>query len=289
VEDVDRRCTDVVFLLIFSFFWIGMFVVGGLGFLTGDPARLMYGTAYDGRPCGSGLDRVDKKYIYYPQMQTDLFLAYQDDPGKYNPALGGNPMNIPFTGVCVSTCPHVNDVIQHPAEPLKQWDVTMDTTDFMFRCLPIINATTAMSIECIGPAKALPTGGGALISCMGLPDCRRKMEKANPACEKVQTYEMTMKVQTAKKDPVQEQLAGAMAQASALIADLLRATPVVMIAGGGVGMTCGFFWLLLLEHFATFMTWFTVCLLQFLVAAGTYFFAQARIHARQKKEQERKL
>ena len=37
-----RRCRDVIFLIIFFLYWVGMFLVAGLAFTSGDPRRLMY-------------------------------------------------------------------------------------------------------------------------------------------------------------------------------------------------------------------------------------------------------
>ena len=43
----NRKCTDVIFLLAYFAFMIGMVVVGILGFSNGDPAALLFGTDYE--------------------------------------------------------------------------------------------------------------------------------------------------------------------------------------------------------------------------------------------------
>jgi choline transporter-like protein 2/4/5 len=58
IEGGKRRCTDVLFLLIFVCFWVGMLAVGGYGFANGDPALLVMGTDYEGVLCnekGTGI------------------------------------------------------------------------------------------------------------------------------------------------------------------------------------------------------------------------------------------
>ena len=99
----DRKCTDIVFLLLLSLWWVGMFVIAAIGFLSGEPARLLYGVAYDGVVCGTKTDMKDytnMKRIYYPRLQEDLIAAYTGpDRDKFDPSLGGNPLKIPFTGL----------------------------------------------------------------------------------------------------------------------------------------------------------------------------------------------
>ena len=46
-----RRCRDVLFLVAFAAFWVGMLVVGGLGFARGDPRVLLFGADYRGDLC----------------------------------------------------------------------------------------------------------------------------------------------------------------------------------------------------------------------------------------------
>ena len=50
----SRRCTDVLFCLIFGAFWIGMIVIGATAFSTGDPNLLYYGFDSSGYLCGGG-------------------------------------------------------------------------------------------------------------------------------------------------------------------------------------------------------------------------------------------
>jgi solute carrier family 44 (choline transporter-like protein), member 2/4/5 len=47
----NRKCTDILFLIAYFAFMIGMVVVGILGFANGDPAALLFGTDYEGEMC----------------------------------------------------------------------------------------------------------------------------------------------------------------------------------------------------------------------------------------------
>ena len=61
IEGGKRRCTDVLFLLAFIAFWVGMLAIGGYGFSKGDPALLIMGTDYEGVLCdekGTGVNGI---------------------------------------------------------------------------------------------------------------------------------------------------------------------------------------------------------------------------------------
>ena len=85
-EDGDRRCTDVGCLILFLLYWFIMFVIAAVGFGSGQPQRLFYGTAHDGEVCGTGNHStpVYKPRIYFPRLQLDLIAALSQ-PEKYTP------------------------------------------------------------------------------------------------------------------------------------------------------------------------------------------------------------
>ena len=63
----NRRCTDVLFTLIFLAFWVGMVYAGAYGFSKGDPRILVYGTDYQGNLCGKGaLEDFKVRYFVNP-------------------------------------------------------------------------------------------------------------------------------------------------------------------------------------------------------------------------------
>ncbi|XP_067839716.1 choline transporter-like protein 1 [Heptranchias perlo] len=72
----QRSCTDVLWLLIFILFCIGMAVICGFAIATGAAQRLVFGYDSYGNICGqrntkmeqsdlSGLDHTDKKYVFF--------------------------------------------------------------------------------------------------------------------------------------------------------------------------------------------------------------------------------
>ena len=88
----ERKCTDVLWLIFFALFWVGMLVIGILGLQNGDPKKLVYGKDYNSMVCSG-----DTKYVYYPRINEDLF----------DVATGGVDQldKIPFYGVCLGACP----------------------------------------------------------------------------------------------------------------------------------------------------------------------------------------
>lgn len=65
----NRKCRDVFFLLLFTLFWVGMFVIAGFAIKTGDLNRLQYGMDVDGSLCGvvnnATVDMSSMPYVYY--------------------------------------------------------------------------------------------------------------------------------------------------------------------------------------------------------------------------------
>jgi hypothetical protein len=77
-----RHCRDILFLLLFVVYWVGMWIVASVAIANGDPTRLTVPRDYLDQYCG--LDNADidsnnstedlsaKKYLYYinPGMEV---------------------------------------------------------------------------------------------------------------------------------------------------------------------------------------------------------------------------
>eukprot|EP00854_Cymbomonas_tetramitiformis_P022377 gene22377-26998_t len=97
----NRKCRDVLFLLVFIAFWFGMFAVASVAWSEGDPNRLLYGLDYHGNLCGtkndlgenstftSGADFSDRKQLHY----------------YYLSSLGTSTSVNQWKSVCVDGCP----------------------------------------------------------------------------------------------------------------------------------------------------------------------------------------
>ena len=47
----NRKCRDVLFLLLFFLYALGMLIIAGYGYKNGDPVVLIYGPDYNGNIC----------------------------------------------------------------------------------------------------------------------------------------------------------------------------------------------------------------------------------------------
>jgi choline transporter-like protein 2/4/5 len=50
----SRGCTDILFLLFYIAYWGLMIYIGIVGFMNGDPSRLISGYDFNGNICGQG-------------------------------------------------------------------------------------------------------------------------------------------------------------------------------------------------------------------------------------------
>ena len=67
----DRRCTDILILILFALFWGGLVAIFTVVWSTGDTMSLFYDADYLGNRCGVGALKNRTK-AYYPRMADDL-------------------------------------------------------------------------------------------------------------------------------------------------------------------------------------------------------------------------
>lgn len=180
-----RKCTDVLCLLLFVGFWIGMIIIAGIGYKNGQPKRLIYGTDWHGRTCGvkaaatasiPAYDFTDYPYLIYPRVTEDLLALETSDASLSDVSLKK------FFGVCVAKCPMVNDSTNalyvhaftdytaHP-NPVNEdgasagyteeyvdagspWRLLMDTTEVLYRCMELSKIQVTQSARCLDDCTA---------------------------------------------------------------------------------------------------------------------------------------
>merc|ERR1711988_1995221 len=80
-ENTPRWVTDIIFLIAFIAFWIGMFVCAGMGFSSGDVSRLMYFIDYNGNRCG---ENGFGKYVHWTHpLNAGTNVCVDSCPGQY--------------------------------------------------------------------------------------------------------------------------------------------------------------------------------------------------------------
>lgn len=274
----DRKCTDLLWLVFFAFFWVGMLVIAIIGMQNGNPAKLLYGKDYTDAVCSG-----TKKYVHYPRINEDLYGIVTS--GEID------PYSMSFYGICLPECPKAGEwncdntyqgaerptddaletclsktilgggafLYQDPglaASPLCKaymkhcWKSDMDTRSLFYRCLPAYNETSTTVELCENPPN-IPAD--------------------NEACTKKKVTKTTNTVQPGKKNPVFEQLNSVAGEFLRYFADLQKAQWAIIVSGICGGLVFGFLWLMLLRYTAHIVVWLTVFMFVALCAAITLF------------------
>jgi choline transporter-like protein 2/4/5 len=180
-KPINRKCTDVLCLLFFLAFWVGMIVIAAIGYKNGEPKRLIYGTDWMGRTCGvkadasdgiAAYDLTDYPYLMYPRVAEDLVALEASGA-----SLTDSSNLKKFFGVCVTECPMPSnsssalyvhayeDYTKYP-EPVSTdssnagftdeyvdagspWRVQMDTTEVLYRCMELSKIDVTESARCV--------------------------------------------------------------------------------------------------------------------------------------------
>lgn len=105
----NRKCTDVLFLLLFAGFWIGFIAVASVGFANGDPDRLLYGTDYLGFVCGKG-DGPKDFSVRNTRWQSSI---WSKNTFLWFPLPANGSANsiqdLMSQGICVEQCPFIDN------------------------------------------------------------------------------------------------------------------------------------------------------------------------------------
>ncbi|CAK4664861.1 hypothetical protein LEN26_007338 [Aphanomyces euteiches] len=105
--EADRKCRDVVCLIFFGIFWLGMVTICIVAFQYGNVSTLVYPRDHNGQLCNASFPDA-----FYPHPALDV---QQGSPTYY--------------GICVEECPKEGDVVD--GQTVKQ-----DTVAVFHRCVP---------------------------------------------------------------------------------------------------------------------------------------------------------
>uniref|UniRef100_H3H5C2 Choline transporter-like protein n=1 Tax=Phytophthora ramorum TaxID=164328 RepID=H3H5C2_PHYRM len=180
----NRKCTDVLCLLFFVVFWIGMIIIAGVGYQHGKPQRLIYGTDWMGRTCGAQADKTDTvpaydftayKYMIYPRLSEDLMALSAS--GMSAKQLARPSTLRKLFGVCVPSCPVLsdtgNDVYVHAyldytmhMAPVNEddqsagaameyekagspWKLITNSSNVLYRCVELTKIEVTQHARCV--------------------------------------------------------------------------------------------------------------------------------------------
>jgi len=265
MEDVmekNRRCTDVLFLLLFVAFWIGMLAVGVIGFASGDPRVLIYGTDYQGDLCDKGdLDGLKVRYWVNPYEIMSSLSMYNTNSYNIKDA----------KSICLNGCPKtaadntsaVNWVCNYPDSEdgygYKTW--TKDTWEQNnYNYYSLLNVTLQKtSLQWKGPCYPvlLPTVNNYQ-SCQyyGQVHVESETAFANEAKAKLgsssynapESYPLSTVVATLSST-ISDSLSAPVAVMQRYIDDFAQGWAVCLVMGFVAPVLLSFVWLAVLRYF----------------------------------------
>lgn len=141
--NVDRRCRDILCLLLFAIFWGGMFIVAAYGIQMGDLARLQYGDDYLGNTCGKNNTGVAFIPEAYRRDWSNAPNVYILSPMEINSNIFMTPR------ICLPDCPNKTSLILN--DMLCKYGEQKNVTNVFKNCWPPYPSTSVFN-RCVPTA-----------------------------------------------------------------------------------------------------------------------------------------
>ncbi|KAF1772387.1 Choline transporter-like [Phytophthora cactorum] len=266
----SRKCRDVLCALFYAVFWVGMIAIAAVGFMHGEPKRLLYGSDYNGTTCGTGKHQ-DQPLTFYPRITQDLLEQAS------NPSL--SPEDFSFYGVCVATCPDAGTYIcNYEAEAEIQsdtslktdeerqeerksratnlmvlpsekqcWLVALPSEQVFYRCLQITELNSTSVEKCVVPGDEPE-----------YYDEVNGIQVPNEKCEIKRVITTSESMEPAQENPLYSTLQTVGATIGRVIGDLQETWPVFLLCGGVLALVLGFAFVILLRFCAGCIVWITL-------------------------------
>ncbi|KAE9009355.1 hypothetical protein PR003_g15784 [Phytophthora rubi] len=266
----SRKCRDVLCVLVFAVFWVGMVAIAIVGFMHGEPKRLLFGSDYNGTTCGTG-KHDNQPLTFYPRITQDLVEQAS------NPSL--SPKDFSFYGVCVASCPDAGTYIcNYEAEAKIQsdsslttdeerekerkaratsimvlpshrecWLVALPSEQVFYRCLQITETNSTSVEKCVVPGDEPE-----------YYDQVNGVKTPNDKCEIKRVVTTSEAVGPAQDNPLYSTLQTAGATIGRVIGDLQDTWPVFLLCGGELALVLGFAFVVLLRFCAGCVVWLTL-------------------------------
>jgi choline transporter-like protein 2/4/5 len=262
----NRRCTDVLFTLIFLAFWVGMVYAGAYGFSKGDPRILVYGTDYQGNLCGKGaLEDFKVRYFVNPYEVLEA-----------GNTAGANIKDA--KSICLKACPAASSTLSWVCNYPDSLDsrglnaITSTTTSYdqwaamnydyyssittgshqansrVYKgpCYPVLLPTTESYGTCSYYAKQTSGAKTAFASLLSTNS------QSTP-----ESYDLDDKV-TALSDAVAEMLSTPASVMERYIEDFAKAWVVCLVCGFFAPVVLSFVWLGIMRYLAGFFAYFVI-------------------------------
>jgi len=149
-----RSCHDIIFIVLFIAFWVGMFYIAGVAVKNGNPARFIYGVDYYGNVCGTN-------NIAKGEVPADKAMDFSNSQYLY--FILNSTAQRGYIDVCVPSCPNTTYLTPTSAdEVICPYNVTptyelgfvvppcygkLESGSLLHRCIPLLNEAENATTE----------------------------------------------------------------------------------------------------------------------------------------------
>ncbi|PON84106.1 Choline transporter-like [Trema orientale] len=261
----NRKCRDVVFLVIFIAFWVAMIVNSSFGFNKGNPLRLTYGLDYKGNVCGDkhanpGLRQLELRYWLNPNQVYQSGL--KDSEFKL----------VNARTICLMDCPIPSDDALNWVCDYPEGDIRLSVDDWIDRNYDYFEFLTPemrnTSLQLQGPCyPVIFPSVNVYWSCQFI---------ARSSNMSMRHWQQMGGVRINEDIVIDKSIHRSINSQSSVLkrymADIGKSWPVLIVCGAILPLFLSVIWLLMIRHFVAAMPWITVALFNILIISVTMFY-----------------
>lgn len=260
----NRRCRDLLFLVLFAAFWVAMIVNSSFAFNQGNPLRLDYALDYKGNVCGDRHAAPDLR---------ELEVSYYMNPNQvYESASSSSSLGLgDAKSICLMECPApaedgVNFVCDYP-----EGDIRLSVDDWIDRDYDYFEFLTPemrnSSLQLQGPCyPVIFPSVNVLWTCQYI---------ARPSNSSLKHWQQMGGVAIQDSILIDKAIHKAINSPSAVlkryVADIGKSWPVLIVCGWILPLFLSVIWLLMIRYFVAGMPWVTIILFNILIISVTMF------------------
>ncbi|KAL5715548.1 Choline transporter protein 1 [Ranunculus cassubicifolius] len=261
----NRKCRDVIFLIIFIAFWVSMIVNSSFAFNQGNPLRLVYGLDYKGNVCGNKHSN--------PNLRS-LQLRYWVNPNQvYQTGLKKTQFNLnDARSICLKGCPNPSDNTLDWVCDYPQGEIHMSMGEWVDNKYNYFDSLTPemrnTSLQLQGPCyPVIFPSVNVYWSCQFIA---RASNASLGRWQQLGGVNINEDIMIDKS--IHRFINSRSSVLKRYVADVGKAWPVLIVCGGILPLFLSIFWLLMIRHFVAAMTWITVILFNVLIISFTMLY-----------------
>ncbi|MCL7032247.1 hypothetical protein MKW94_016618 [Papaver nudicaule] len=263
----NRKCRDIVFLILFIAFWVAMIVNSSFGFNQGNPLRLNYGLDYKGNVCGNKHGNPDLR---------ELEIKYWVNPNQvYESGVKNSQFKLADArSICLMECPFpsedsLNWVCDYPEGEIRgkiNMDVWINSNYDYYESLSVEMRNSSLHLQ--GPCyPVIFPSVNVHWSCQFI---------ARPSNGSLHHWQEMGGVSINEDIIIDKAIHKSINSRSAVlkryVADVGKSWGVLIVCGGILPLFLSVIWLLMIRYFVAAMTWITVAVFNVLIISVTMFY-----------------